>query len=86
MNRRMMVIGVVLALFAIVPFVTWPFWKSLLAKPVSVALFENTKALVERNPPLLQPLWDEAMRDDVLTWSEAKEIWDKAGQKMDPER
>ena len=84
MSRRMMVIGVVLALLALVPFVTYPLWKGLLIKQASVALFEKTKTLVEKNPQL-KPLWDEAMQDGVLTWSEAKAIWDKAGQKMEPE-
>ena len=85
MSRRFVVIGVVLCLLAILPFVTWPLWKGLVVKPVSEALFESTKALVERNPDL-KPLWDDAVSDGVLTRSEAKAIWDKAGEKMQPEQ
>jgi hypothetical protein len=83
-NRRFIVIGSILVLLALVPFITWPMWKGLLYRPVSTALFEKTKALVERKPEL-QPMWDNALRDGVLTWTEAKEIWDKAGEKMEPE-
>jgi hypothetical protein len=85
MSRRLVVIGVVLCLLAILPFATWPLWKGLLVKPVSEALFDNTKALVERNPEL-KSLWDDAVRDGVLTRSEAKAIWDRAGEKMQPEQ
>jgi hypothetical protein len=30
-------------------------------------------------------MWDEAMRDGVLSWEEAKAILEKAGEKGEPE-
>ena len=85
MNRRFIVAGVVLALLAIVPFVTYPLWKGLLIKQASIALYEKTKALVEKNAQL-KPMWDEAISDGVLTVPEARAIWERAGEKMDPEQ
>jgi hypothetical protein len=62
----------------------WPFWKWLKVKPVSASLYERTKAVVEKNPRL-QPAWDNAMQDGVLTWPEAKAILESAGEKAEPE-
>src|SRR5262249_26066021 len=77
-------IGVVLTLLAVVAISAWPIKKWLGVRAVNAALFEKTKALVDKNPQL-QPAWDEAMQDGVLTWSEARDIWEKAGQKLEPE-
>jgi hypothetical protein len=84
MSRRTKVFAVILCLVAVVSLVAWPVWNSLQPKPVSDALFKKTKALVEKNPRL-QPLWDKAMEDGILTWPEAKEILEKAGEKAEPE-
>ena len=85
MNRRTKQVGVVLGLVAVLCFVAWPVYRWLIVKKaVSAALFERTKALVERNPQL-RPEWDRAMEDGVLTWREAKSIIERAGEKIDPE-
>jgi hypothetical protein len=79
-----MLIGAILSLLAVVPFAAWPVLKWLKPKPVSPALFERTKAAVEKDPRL-RPAWDKAMEDGVLTWPEAKEILESAGEKPEPE-
>jgi hypothetical protein len=84
MSRRTKLIGAIFCLVAIVALASWPLWKKLYLKPVSAALFERTKAVVEKNPHL-KPDWDRAMEDGVLTWREARDILEKAGQKIDPE-
>jgi hypothetical protein len=74
-----------LALVAIVVFITaWPVYQWFKVKPVGAAVFDRTKRAVERNPQL-QPDWDRALADGVLTWPEAKAILEKAGEKADPE-
>jgi hypothetical protein len=78
------VIGVVLVLLALLPFVAWPIWKGLAIKRVSAAVFEKTKALVDQKPEL-KPMWDDAMDDGVLTFSEAQAIWERAGKKLERE-
>ncbi|HEY1380065.1 MAG TPA: hypothetical protein VGF55_24895 [Gemmataceae bacterium] len=86
MNRRKKQIGVVLGLVAIAFFAAAvPLYKWYRNRPVSARLFEKTKALVEKNPQL-QPAWDAAVQDGVLTWPEAREIWDRAGEKPEPEQ
>lgn len=85
MNRRVMQIGVVLALMAMAFFAGWPFWSwRMHAKAVSAASYQRTKALVDRNPQL-QPAWVIAMQDDVLSRAEAKVIVESAGEKLEPE-
>jgi hypothetical protein len=75
----------VLALLAMVSLVAaWPIYKKLSLKPVSAAVMERTKKAVEKNPQL-QPDWDKAVEDGVLTWPEAKSILEKAGEKAEPE-
>jgi hypothetical protein len=69
---------------AMVFFVSWPVWQWLKFKPVSAAMYERTKAAVAKNPRL-QPAWDIALQDGVLTWSEARVILESAGEKADPE-
>jgi hypothetical protein len=83
-NRRIMTLGAILGLMAMVFFVSWPAWKWLKFRPVSASLYERTKAAVEKNPRL-KPAWDIAMEDGVLTWSEAKVILESAGEKVEPE-
>jgi hypothetical protein len=85
MNRRTKQVGVVLGLVAVLCFAAWPMYRWLIVqKAVSAALYERTKALVDRNPQL-RPAWDEAMQDGVLTWPEAKAIIERAGETVDPE-
>jgi hypothetical protein len=81
----MMLIGAILVFLALIPFLGWPIWKKLSTKPVSAALFDRTKAVVEKNPQL-QPEWDKAMEDGVLTWPEANAILEKVGEKAEPEK
>ena len=85
MNRRIMFVGVVLGIMAMVFFASWPVWKALKFKAVSTAMYERTKAAVEKNPRL-QPAWDIALQDGVLTWPEAKVILESAGEKVEPEQ
>lgn len=85
MSRRMMVIGAILGLMAMLSFTAWPVWKWLTIKSVSAALQERTKLLVEKNPQL-RPAWDKAMQDGVLTWPEAKDIVESAGETVEPEQ
>ena len=40
---------------------------------------------VEKNPRL-QPAWDIALQDDVLTWPEANVILESAGEKAEPDQ
>jgi hypothetical protein len=83
-NKQMMKFGAILCLVAIVSFSAWPAWKWLTIKKANPALVARTKAIVEKHPEL-KPAWNIAMEDGVLTWSEAKEIIEGAGEKMDPE-
>src|SRR5262249_4391622 len=84
MSRRRKRVGAVLWLLAVVSITAWPVWKWLHPKPVSAALYERTKAVVEKNPHL-KPDWDKAMEDGVLTWREANAILEKVGEKAGPE-
>lgn len=83
MHRRTRLIGVVAALAAIAIFATWTFWKALKVE-ASAALRERTRAAVQQDPDL-QPAWDKALQDDVLTESEANEILQQAGEKTTPQ-
>jgi hypothetical protein len=51
---------------------------------VNAATYARTKVAAEKNPRL-QPAWDIALQDDVLTWPEAKVIFGSAGEKADPD-
>jgi hypothetical protein len=84
-TRRHKRIGVIVMLVALASFSAWPIWKMMSAKAVSATLYEKTKVLVEKNPRL-QPEWDAAMQDGVLTWPEAQDIWNKAGDKIEPDQ
>jgi len=83
-TRRFMMLGAILGLMAMVFLLSWPVWKWIKFRPVSASLYERTKAVVEKNPRL-QPAWDIAMQDDVLTWPEAKVILESAGEEAQPE-
>jgi hypothetical protein len=76
--------GAILCLVAIVSFSVWPLWKWLSVKSASAALQARTQAAVEKHPEL-KPAWNIAMQDGVLTYGEAKEILEAAGEKVDPE-
>ena len=85
MRGRTKKIWAVLALLAMASFtLAWPIYKKLSVRPASAALMERTKRAVEKNPQL-QPDWDKAMEDGVLTWTEANAILEKAGEKAEPE-
>jgi hypothetical protein len=81
----MMMIGAILTFLALVPIVGWPIYKKFAVKAVSAAVYERTKAAVEKNPQL-QDDWNKAMEDGVLTWPEAKAILEKAGEKAEPDQ
>jgi hypothetical protein len=76
--------GAVLGLMAMVFFVSWPVWKAVKFQSVNAATYARTKAAVDRNPRL-QPAWDIALQDGVLTWDEAKVILESAGEKAEPD-
>jgi hypothetical protein len=82
--RHTKLVATILVVVIIAGLAGWRLWNRLSAKPVSESLFQKTKALVEKNPRL-QPDWEKAMEDGVLTWTEAKAIVDKAGEKVEPE-
>jgi hypothetical protein len=85
MSRRSKQIWAIVALVAMASLiVAWPMYKKYRLTPVSALLQERTKKAVEKNPQL-QPDWDKAMEDGVLTWPEAKAILEKAGEKVEPE-
>ena len=80
MNRQFIRLGTVLALIAMVFFISWPLWKAIKFRSVKAATYARAKAAVEQNPNL-QPAWDIALQDEVLTWPEAKIILESAGEK-----
>ena len=84
MNRQFLRLGAVLALIAMVFFISWPVWKAIKFKPVNAATYTRAKAAVEKNPTL-RPAWDIATQDEVLTWPEAKVILEAAGEKAEPD-
>jgi hypothetical protein len=83
-NSQMMKFGAILCLVAMVSFLVWPVWTWLSVRSATAALQARTKDLVDKNPQL-QPAWNIAMHDGVLTWAEAKEIVEGAGQKVRPD-
>ena len=85
MTRRTKVTAAVFCLVAILAITAWPVWKWISPTPANASLIERTKAAVKKNPEL-RPAWDKAMQDGVLTWPEAKDIWEKAGEKLEPEK
>jgi hypothetical protein len=85
MSRGTRLFAAILCLVAIASFAAYPFWKRLKLQPVSAALYERTKALVDKNPRL-KPEWDKAMEDGVLTFPEAKHIIESAGEKVESQQ
>jgi hypothetical protein len=83
-NSQMMKFSAILCLVAVISFSAWPLWKWLSVKHASAALEARTRAVVEKHPEL-RPAWNIAMQDGVLTYDEAKEIVEAAGEKVDPE-
>jgi hypothetical protein len=71
-------------LIALLPFLVWPYFKGQTARAVSAALQERTRLAVDKNPQL-QPDWNQALEDGVLTWPEANAILEKIGEKAEPE-
>jgi len=84
MNPRTKTAGVILCLMAMSFFAALPFWKWIGARAVSATMQARTKALVESHPQL-QPAWDVAMQDDVLTYPEATVIIEAGGETVQPE-
>ena len=70
---------------ALLPFVGWPVYKKLTRKKASPALMERTRKAVEKHPEL-NPDYDKAMEDGVLSYDEAKEILEKAGETVGPDK
>ena len=88
MSRGTKRVAAILCIVAMISFSAWPIykyvWRRLGLEPASRATFDRTKALVEKNPQL-QPAWDKAMEDGVLTLREARAIIESAGEKAPPE-
>jgi len=75
--------GALLGVVAMISFSIWPFWQWLQLKKASGALSTRTEALIAKHPEL-KPAWKIAMLDGVLTYDEAKEIVEAAGEKLGP--
>jgi hypothetical protein len=82
MSQRNKLVGVILCLMAMSFFAALPFWKWFVDRAVSAPLQARTRTLVEAKPEL-QPAWDVALEDGVLTHGEAKVIVEAAGEKWD---
>ena len=83
-RRTFLIFGTVLTFLALLAFVGWPLYKKLTLKKASPALIERTRKEVEKHPEL-KPDYDKAMEDDVLSYDEAKEILEKAGETVGPD-
>ncbi|HMF12648.1 MAG TPA: hypothetical protein VKE94_10095 [Gemmataceae bacterium] len=83
-RKTLMVSGTVLMFVALLPFLARPIYKSLILKKASPALIERTTKAVEKHPEL-KPDYDRAMEDGVLSYDEAKEILEKAGETVGPD-
>jgi hypothetical protein len=69
---------------ALIPFLGWPLYKKLTFKQASPALIERTTKAVQKHPAL-KPDYDKAMEDGALSYDKAKEILEKAGEKVGPD-
>ena len=67
-----------------ISFAAWPFWKALYFNIASTALQERANELVQENPSL-QTAWKVALADGMLTQTEARDILESAGEKVDSE-
>jgi hypothetical protein len=70
---------------ALLPFLGWPLYKKLTFRKASPALIERTIKAVKKHPEL-NPDYDKAMEDGVLSYDEAKEILEKAGETVGPDK
>jgi hypothetical protein len=83
-RRTFLTFGAALTFLALVPFVGWPLYKKLTLKRASPALIERTRRAVEKHPEL-KPDYDKAMEGGVLSYDQAKEILEKAGETVGPD-
>ena len=83
-RRTLLIFGTVLTFLALLPFVGWPLYKKLTLKKASPALIERTRKAVAKHPEL-KPDFDKAMEDGVLSYDQAKEILEKAGETVGPD-
>jgi hypothetical protein len=83
-RRTFLILGSGLTLLALLPFLGWPVYKMLTLKKASPALIERTKKAVEKHPELKAD-YDKAMEDGVLSYDEAKQILEKAGETVGPD-
>ena len=83
-RRQFLILGTVLTFVALLPFLGWPLYKKLTLRKASPALIERTRKAVEKHPEL-KPDYDKAMKDDVLSYDEAKEILEKTGETVGPD-
>jgi hypothetical protein len=81
-TRQQIKFGAILCLVAIVSFSILPLWQYLSVKTANAALQARVADLIKQHPEL-KPAWNIAMQDGVLTWSEAKEIVEGAGEKVE---
>jgi hypothetical protein len=78
-RRTLLISGTVLTFLALLPFLGWPLYKRLTFKKASAALIERTSKAVAKHPEL-KPDYDKAMKGGVLSYDEAKQILEKAGE------
>ena len=83
-RRTFLIFGTVLTFLALLPILVWPLYKKPTLKQASPALIERTRQAVEKHPEL-KPDIDKAMEDGVLSYDEAKEILEKAGETVGPD-
>ena len=84
-RRTFLIFGTVLTFLGLLPFLGWPLYKRLTLRKASPALIERTRKAVEKHPELKAD-YDKAMEDGVLSHDEAKEILEKAGETVGPDR
>jgi hypothetical protein len=83
-RRTFLIFGTVLTFLGLLPFLGWPLYKRLTLRKASPALIERTRKAVEKHPEL-KPEYDKALEDGVLSYDEAKEILEKAGETVGPD-
>jgi hypothetical protein len=84
-NRKRSRVAIGIAVAAFLLFSAWPVYNKIRrVRNADATLQARARALVEKNRQL-QPVWDKAMQDGVLTYDEAKEIVEGAGETLAPE-
>jgi hypothetical protein len=83
-RRTFLIFGTVLTFLAVLPLVGWPVYKKLAVRKASPAMIERTRSAMERHPEL-KPEYNKAMEDGVLSYDEAKELLEKAGETAGPD-